>query len=264
MQQIFNLFTMVILSFLASCSSDHKPEANSSRETVSDSTQKPSKLENIRYIYLTFDDGPLQGSENIDSIVLAERIKINVFLVGQNIVHNPLLKHYYELYEQNPFIEEYNHSYSHANGKYEVYYDNPQRVLADIRKNEAEYNLRYKIVRLPGRNMWRIRDRKKSDVKSGSSSADLLAENGYKVFGWDLEWQHNTDGSPIQSVNQMQQEIENMFKNKQSFTKGHVVILMHDEMFNKKWEESELKQLIDKLRENPSYIFEHISFYPSK
>jgi peptidoglycan/xylan/chitin deacetylase (PgdA/CDA1 family) len=218
-----------------------------------------------RYIYLSFDDGPLNGSENIDSVILAERLKISVFLVGENTERSKMLGNYYKLYEQNPFIEAYNHSFSHANGKYELYYSNPPNVLSDIQRNEQLLNLRYKIVRLPGRNMWRIGGRKKDDETSGSAAADLLAQNGYKLYGWDIEWQHNSkDGTPVQSVDEMAKEIETRLESGNTFTKDHIVVLIHDEMFQKKWEESELKQLLDKLREHDNYIFEHIRFYPDK
>ena len=90
----------------------------------------------IKYIYLTFDDGPLNGSENIDSVVLAERLKISVFLVGEHAAASKQMGTYYKMYEQNPFVEAYNHSFTHANNKYALFYSNPQNVLADIQKNE--------------------------------------------------------------------------------------------------------------------------------
>lgn len=218
-----------------------------------------------RYIYLTFDDGPLNGSENIDSVILAERLKISVFLIGENTEKSKQLGNYFKLYEQNPFVETYNHSFTHANGKYELFYSSPQNVLSDIQKNEQLLNLRYKIVRLPGRNMWRVGGRKKDDEVSGSAAADLLAKNGYKLYGWDIEWQHNAKtGTPIQPVDEMEREIGARLESGNTFTKDHIVILIHDEMFQKKWEESELKQLIDKLRKHENYVFEHIRFYPEK
>ncbi|MBZ5858318.1 polysaccharide deacetylase family protein [Flavihumibacter profundi] len=233
---------------------------------ITNNSAKPegrTKIFPLRYIYLTFDDGPLKGSENIDSVILAERLKINVFLVGEHAEKSRQLDSYYKLYEQNPFVEACNHSYSHANGKYTLFYSNPKNVLADIQKNEQLLKLRYKIVRLPGRNMWRIGNRKKDDEVSGSAAADLLAENGYSLYGWDIEWQHNaTDGRPLQTVEQMLKEIESRLETGNTFTKDHIVVLLHDEMFQKKWEESELKQLLDKLRLHENYVFEHIRFYP--
>lgn len=217
----------------------------------------------LKYIYLSFDDGPLNGSENIDSVVLAERLKISVFIVGEHAEQSKLLGTYFKLYEQNPFVEAYNHSYTHANNRYEAFYSNPAGVLADIEKNEQLLNLKFKIVRLPGRNIWRLGGRKKDDGVSGSAAADLLAGNNFKLFGWDLEWQHKSSGEPIQSVDEMAKEIETRLEGGNVFTKDHIVLLIHDEMFQKKWEESELKQLIDRLRLHENYVFEHLRFYPS-
>lgn len=214
------------------------------------------------YLYLTFDDGPLNGSENIDSVIFAEKIKISVFLVGEHVQANKELNNYFKYYEENPYIDEYNHSYSHANNHYEKFYDDAKVAISDILRNQQLLNLPYKIVRLPGRNMWRLDGRKRDDGISGASTADGLAALGFKVIGWDLEWQHNANGTPIQSVDEMLNEIEKRRLSGKAFTNNNIVLLIHDEMFQKKWEESELKQLIDKLRENNNYIFEQIRFYP--
>ncbi len=220
--------------------------------------------EPLKYIYLTFDDGPLNGSENIDSVILSERLKISVFIVGEHAEKSKQLGNYYKLYEENPFVEAYNHSFTHANDHYKEFYSNPQQVFKDIQTNEQQLNLKFKIVRLPGRNMWRIGGRKKDDGTSGSEAADLLAKNNYKVYGWDLEWQHKSNGEPVQTVDEMLKEIETRLNNGNLFTNDHLVLLLHDEMFQKKWEESELKQLIDKLRQHDNYVFEHLRFYPEK
>src|SRR5882757_7898109 len=57
-----------------------------------------------RYIYLTFDDGPLGGSEDIDDAVTKEKIKINVFIVGQHALSSRRMKRYFQLYVNNPLI----------------------------------------------------------------------------------------------------------------------------------------------------------------
>jgi len=228
------------------------------------SKQKTIKNKNDKkYIYLTFDDGPLNGSEYIDSVVLAEKIKISVFLVGEHVTMNRTMDNYFKYYEMNPYIDEYNHSYSHANNHYEKFYSNTDLAVSDILKNNQMLKFLYKIVRLPGRNMWRIDGRKKDDVENGSKTADKLQQLGYKVVGWDLEWEHNaTAGIPVQSVNEMYNEICRRAESNSTFTPNNVVLLLHDEMFQKKWEESELKQLIDKLRQNKNFEFEQMRFYP--
>lgn len=214
-------------------------------------------------IYLTFDDGPLSGSENINNIILQEKIKISVFMVGAHVVKDKQMDIYAKYYDENPYIDEYNHSFSHANNHYEAFYENTAKSVNDIVYNQSLLKLAYKIVRLPGRNMWRLGGRSKNDGPSGMQTADQLANLGYKVVGWDIEWQHRPDdGTPIQSVDDMYQSVRNLCSSDKTFTKNNVVMLIHDEMFQKTWEESELKQLIDLLRTDPNVTFEQVRFYP--
>lgn len=251
---------LLLLLYTPFLFSESLPEARSDETIYVDSI--PATVDSQICIYLTFDDGPLSGSFNINSVALSEEVCFSVFLVGKNI-ENGKLREYWKLYSENPYIDIYNHSYSHANGKYVQYYKNPQRVLEGIQKNDSLLNLQYKIVRLPGRNMWRIGERKRDDIQSGSATADLAAENGYKVIGWDLEWTHDSKtGAPEQSVDQLVGEIESMLKNNRSFTKGHVVLLMHDEMFGKSRGKNRLQQLVEKLKLNKDYQFQYIRFYP--
>lgn len=248
------LFLIIGLSLFVAANSQTKPSLK----------QADTKIDNTVpcTLYFTFDDGPLNGSEHIDSVILAEKLKISVFLVGEHVEKNKQMSEYFKYYEENPYIDEYNHSYSHANNHYKEFYSNPAKAMADIQKNQTLLKLPYKIVRLPGRNMWRIAGRKRDDGVSGASTADGLATQGYKVIGWDLEWQHKPDGTPVQSVDQIQAEINNLRKNGNSFTKNNIVVLLHDEMFQKPWEESELKQLLENLKKENKYIFEQIRFYP--
>lgn len=227
-------------------------------------SQKINSSSNSKcYIYLTFDDGPLNGSENINDIILKEKIKISVFMVGEHVIKDKQMDTYAKYYDQNPYIDEYNHSFTHANDHYEAFYNNVDKSVQDIVYNQTLLKLPYRIVRLPGRNIWRIGDRSKNDITNGTKTADQLAAQGYKVVGWDLEWQHRpADGTPVQSVNDMYTAVQKLCTSDKTFTKNNVVMLIHDEMFQKTWEESELKELIDLLRTNPNYSFEQMRFYP--
>jgi len=259
------LFTSLAISCNPSSTSAKINEKKSIVGTIVKTVKVDTVAKPLKYIYLTFDDGPLLGSEDIDSVVLAEKLKINVFAVGRNVVLSPRLRNYYSMYESNPYIEMYNHSYTHALNKYQKYYSNPQGVLNDINKNEDLLHLHYKIVRLPGRNIWRANNREKNFYdSSGAAAANLVAANGYKIYGWDIEWQHAKNGKPVQSVSKMVHEIETRLQTGNTFTPNNIVVLLHDEMFQTKMEENELKQLIDSLRLNQNYVFEHIRFYPEK
>ncbi len=215
-----------------------------------------------KYVYLTFDDGPLGGSEKIERVVRAEQVKINVFVVGKVMETNTRLQSYFELYRENPYIDVYNHSFSHADNQYAQYYKNPQGVLEDIIKNETLFRLPYKIVRLPGGNIWRLGDRKRDDGKECAAAADLLAAHSYTVVGWDLEWRHDSrTGAPIQSVAVMMARVTTLFETERMFTPGHLVLLLHDEMFRKNKDENQLKLFITALKQQ-GYILEHLRRYP--
>ena len=223
----------------------------------------PKDTTGIKYIYLTFDDGPLEGSEDIDNAVRAEKIKVNVFVVGQHVLSDARMRGFYKLYQQNPYIETGNHSFSHAHNHYKLFYDSPAVVVADFKKCQDTLHIPNKLARQPGRNQWRLKDTSINDVQSGSISADMLYKEGFTIFGWDLEWQHDAKtGAPIQTVDDMVELIERRLNQNKTVTPGHLVLLAHDEMFRNGWEESELKQLVEKLKAKGNYRFEHLSKYP--
>lgn len=225
---------------------------------------KESALPQKRYVYLTFDDGPLEGSQNIDSIILAEKIKISVFLVGSEVVGDRVMETYLKYYEDNPYIEEYNHSFTHGNDQYSIFYGNPKKATEDFLKNQKLLKIPYKIIRMPACNTWRFNHKKQDDCEINAvATADSLAARGYKVFGWDVEWEHHEeDATPVQSVDEMYRQIMDQLNSGKTFTKNNIVILLHDEMFQRRWEESALKQLIDRLRKEKNIVFEQMRFYP--
>lgn len=226
------------------------------KPTTENDTVIPAK-----YIYLTIDDAPLNGSEYIDSVVLKAKVKTNIFMVGNPVHGSHKFERYHKLLKKNPFIELYNHSYSHANHRYANYYKNPEQVVMDFEKNKTEFNLSGQIARLPGRNLWQIGERKKNYRQTGAEAAALLAEKGYKIFGWDVEWKYSsTDYSPKQTVDELIEEIENAYIDG-SFTSNHVVLLMHDQMFVKKNGNNDLSKLIEKLKD-AGYTFEYLRSYP--
>lgn len=213
-------------------------------------------------IYLTIDDAPLNGSLYIDSIISATRIKTSLFMVGNGIDGSKRFRQYYEQFCQNPYIEIYNHSYSHANNRYAAFYKNPESVLRDFEKNQSDFTITHKIARLPGRNLWLLGERKMNYKQTGATSAELLAENGYKVFGWDIEWKYNAQNyTPKQSIDELIEEIEDCYNTNKAFTPNHIVLLMHNQMFGKVNGSNDLGKLITKLQKS-GYTFEYLSSYP--
>lgn len=218
------------------------------------------KQNNKKYIYLTFDDGPLNGSQRINDAILSEKIPITVLLVGEHALVRPKDV---DLYRENEYIEIGNHSYSHANDHYKLYYSNPEGVLKDFKRNMDTLKINSKLGRLPGRNMWRINGRSKNDISSGIEAADLLYKNGFSLFGWDLEWMHDSHTSePIGTAEDIFKKIEKRIDDNRLFTKKHLVLLCHDEMFQNSYQESELKKLIDILKSKNEYTFAYLKDYP--
>lgn len=228
-----------------------------------DTVERKTALAPKKYIYLTIDDAPLNGSRYIDSVITEMRVKTSIFMVGNPIHGSGRFKKYHEMLKENRYVELYNHSYSHANHRYANYYKNSELVAADFEKNRAEFNLRHYIARLPGRNLWQLGSRTKNYRQTGAEAAALLAENGYKIFGWDVEWKYDPkDYSPQQTIDELIDEIENICQaSSGAFTPNHVVLLMHDQMFAKRTEENDLAKLIKKLQEH-NYTFEYLSDYP--
>jgi len=217
-----------------------------------------------KHIYLTFDDGPLIGSAAIDSLAKEKNIKVSVFLIGKHANMSKGRKRDLEKYENNPLIACYNHSYTHANNQYSRFYNNAEKAFADFEKNENDLNLKHKIVRLPGRNIWMYDDVRKIDLKNGSTTADMLHKNGYRIFGWDVEWRLNSiTGVPVQPQEATLSHIHNFMNNKSSMVPNNVVFLMHDDMFQTKKGQQELSALIDALKKD-GYQFEFMQDYPIK
>lgn len=213
-------------------------------------------------IYLTFDDGPLYGSENINRIIENEKIKVNVFVVGKHAETNEKLKEYYRLYSENPFVEIGNHSYTHALGKYREFYSNTPGAIRDFEKCQKNLGIPTMLARLPGRNQWRLNSVSKNDIGSGTSTSDSLQKIGFKIYGWDIEWNKNSStGGPKQSVEYMVELIDKRLRDSSTVKPGHIILLAHDEMF-KNTGAMELQKLIGKLKATNKYAFEHLSNYP--
>ena len=218
-----------------------------------------------KHIYLTFDDGPLIGSSAIDSIITSKNTKISTFLVGKHANMSKRLMRDFKRYLDNPLVECYNHSYTHAGNKFHVFYSNPDLAVADFDKCETSLGLKDKIVRMPGRNIWLFDNVRRVDLTSGSQTADLLGANGYKIYGWDVEWKINgLSGKPVQTVDEIYTRIKTMLGNKSTLKANNIVLLMHDDMFQSKPGQNLLSGLIDSLKQHKDYKFEFIANYPIK
>jgi peptidoglycan-N-acetylglucosamine deacetylase len=222
-------------------------------KTAIDSTSK--------IIYFTFDDGPLSATPHLTQIINEKQIKITEFAVGKHYKSNKLFTNHLEAMRRDPLIEIHNHSYSHANGKYKEFYSSPQAAANDIMDNENTIATNTKIVRMPGRDIWATPNIKRGWHQSGAKTASILLENGYKVYGWDYEWEHRHT-IPRISAERFVAQIDTLFARGRMETPNHLIVLAHDEMLAKERGRDDLRRIIDMLKER-NYIFEFISYYPN-
>lgn len=215
-----------------------------------------------KYVYLTFDDGPLTGSHHVNEVATDKGVKISAFLIGVHAL-NRLGREYLKAYKENPLVECYNHSYSHADHRYKLFYSNPEKAYHDFLKSQEELKLDYKIVRLPGRNVWAFDDVRVLDNIQSGFTADSLHNNGFKVFGWDVEWKLNqTTGVADLPVEELFEKIKMLMDSKKSLYPNNVVLLTHDNMFMSEYGKQQLEELIAMIQEKTDYKFEHMSKYP--
>jgi peptidoglycan-N-acetylglucosamine deacetylase len=281
MKQSKSMFTFVFVRFFAALSMLNACQTKNGKTVganglTTDSTQmvkdsaayfaanKPKRPKVVhdtseKVIYLTMDDGPLRGSTVLNKIILEKKIKTSVFIVSGHIKG---FGKYFDDFRANEFVEICNHSHTHANNKYLQFYSNPQGAADDINQCDKIINTDNKAVRLPGRNIWALPAREHGVAQSGGKTAEILRQQGYKVFGWDAEWAHGGKSqAPVKSPEQFVALINSVFKQHTMWTKNHLVILGHDEMLTTEKGRREFPRIIDMLLAK-GYVFEHITNYP--
>jgi len=234
-------------------------------------TSSSLKSKNNKTIYLTFDDGPLNGTQNIISILDQTKTPATMFMIGKHIDTNSYREELFLRAIDIPNIFVANHTYSHANGQYRRFYSNSFKVVNDL--NEMEYKLKvydpfhtFKCCRLAGRNVFRIEGIKKNDpaIKRFKEykTYDALEDNGYKIFGWDCEYSYNPkNGRPYISPQLLVDNIEKIYKSGKTKKPNKLILLMHDFEFQNRFNgKKKLKKLISLLQKN-GWSFETLESY---
>lgn len=215
------------------------------------------------YIYLSLDDGPqLPGTHNCKSILEKYNVRATFFMVG---VHNTgiVREELVDSINNNPLFIVCNHSDTHANNKYSLFYKNAKSALQDFLRAEGKLNLKHKIARLPGRNTWAVNHQIKGET-SAFNVAKKLDSIGYSVYGWDLEWRFVHSNIPVESATEMIKKVKYTLNNGKTHSPNSIVILVHDRMFNKPQYADSLQKFISALKSDKHYIFETLDKYPIK
>lgn len=215
-----------------------------------------------RVIYLTFDDGPNRGTENLLKILHKRNICATAFLVGKHAYGSKKQQEDLELLRKDHLIELANHSFTHAHNKYTDFYKHPAGVVEDFNAAKDSLKLYDKIARTPGRNIWRLNNITVTDLKSSTEAADKLKQAGYKVIGWDLEWKPTNKMALKGKHEEMLKKVDSIFFNDLEKTSRHLVFLTHDQYLTDADSINELDLFIEKLQKSNRFVFRKISEYP--
>lgn len=213
-------------------------------------------------LYLTFDDGIVNGSRALLSIADSLQVPLNVFLIGKFVLKTDSTRMVWKAMQDSRWIQAGNHSYSHANSKYHLYYNDPLQVLQDFRMNEDSLGLTNRIARLPGRNAWRAGKLSRNDLEDCIAAADTLAANGYILIGWDLEWNYSGTDLSMETEYDLIFRIRQAVRYQRTISPKHVVILCHDPALELPANRTRIIAFITKARSAGKFRFAFLSNYP--
>lgn len=165
-------------------------------------------LENKKIAYLTFDDGPSQGTIKILNILKEQNIKATFFVIGEMAKNNKDII----LREKSEGHSVENHTYSH---NYNYLYASPDNLLSDIKANEALLqniigDYKSNIVRFPG-----------GSFGKNKSFIEELNGNNYRYVDWNCLT--GDADAPLVSKEKLVENFKKSFNNQKS-----LVVLMHD------------------------------------
>jgi len=262
--------TLTALSFIVFLSGCHgTKETPSPISDKKDSTTAaanilkiPDSVSSKRTIYLTFDDGPNRGTGNVLKVLQEEDIPASMFLIGVQLHGSPGQEADYNRMLQNHLLEVDNHSFSHAHNHFDKFYKTPQNVIDDFSRCADSLHLTDRIVRTPGRNIWRTASVQFTDIKKCGDAADSLYKAGYTAMGWDVEWTFNNHLQLTKTPAQMLEKIDSFFSKKETRTLNHLVLLAHDQSFADSTDAASLVSFIKQLKADGRYRFDVVSKYP--
>lgn len=258
--------TLITVAFTACNYSKTKTPFSSFSPPVADSFSKQNPLpakKTKKTIYLTFDDGPNKGTKKVMDIVNDEEVPVTVFVIGEHVYGSKAQGIIFDSLLCNRFFEIANHSYTHAfHNKFSKFYAVPDTVVKDFIRCADSLNLTTHIIRTPGRNIWRTKNTSSTDIKESEAAADSLRQHSFAVLGWDLEWHFDNKLNLKNTSDDMINQIDSIFIKGKTKTPNHLVLLAHDQVYEKSRDSGELHQFIKKLKAKNDYYFETVSKYP--
>ena len=136
-------------------------------------------------------------------------------------------------------------------------------MVKDFQRTHDSLQLSNTIARTPGRNIWRIDTLRFTDLVKSSAAADSLEKAGFALMGWDLEWHFDHKKMSISTpAEAMVAQIDSVFKHRRTKKEDHLVLLAHDQVYQKSEDSFQLRQFFQLLKKNDDYEFSLVTSYP--
>ncbi len=225
--------------------------------------EAPVGKRKTKTIFLTFDDGPNKGTRNVMDIAVSEEIPVTMFFVGEHVYGSSWQRQTYDSVSQCNYVEIANHSYSHAShNHFEKFYYSPSITIADFVQCADSLGISSRIIRMPGRNIWRTENISSTDIKRDAATADSIQKAGFIIIGWDIEWHYNNTLSLCSTSAEMLAQIDSIFSKGETKTPNELVLLAHDQVYADAGDSAELHKFVQQLKNSGEYNFETINKYP--
>jgi peptidoglycan/xylan/chitin deacetylase (PgdA/CDA1 family) len=261
------LFTSFFLFTCTKISKQMKPViVYSKKDTVVKTTEinKVVKTKKKKKIYLTFDDGPNKGTQNVLHIMQEEQVPATFFVVGEHVHGSIAQEQTWDSLQKADNIEICSHSYTHAwHNNFSKFYNHPDSMVKDFKRAQDSLKLDNNIVRTPGRNAWRTDSLHATDIKASKTAIDSLQKAGFAILGWDLEWHYDPKTLAIKNTaDELINSVDSVFSNNKTKNPDNLVLLAHDQVYNKTADSLELHNFIKKIKAKDEYELVLVSSYP--
>ena len=208
----------------------NKEEPDEQQNTQTEESSEERTDDDIRKVYLTFDDGPSMYTERILDILDQYHVKATFFVTGEEAVSHP--ERYQEIVERGHTLGM--HSYSH---KYSDIYASVQNFTKDLKKLQ---DFLYDTTGIES-NLYRFPGGSSNTVSTipMKNFCDYLKQEKITYFDWNIS---SKDASiPTLTADEI---VENCTENLGKYQ--NAVILMHDSAEKKTTVEA-LAPIIEKI-----------------
>jgi peptidoglycan/xylan/chitin deacetylase (PgdA/CDA1 family) len=268
---LFSVFLSIIFLLIGTNNAQHRGKTDL---VVSKKLLQPKKVvppvvvakpvKKKKKIYLTFDDGPNKGTQNVLDILQQENVPATFFIVGEHVFMSKEQAATWDSLLSAKNIELCNHSYTHAHNRYQKFYEHPDEVVKDIELTKEKILPDNYIVRAPGRNCWRIDSLHFTDIQKSKAAIDSLQSAGFIVMGWDLEWHYDPKTFILKTTaDEMLKQVDSLFAKNKTRLLDNLVLLAHDQVYRTSADSQQLREFVQKLKMNDEYELSMVNSYPA-